>query len=175
MKILSRAVDIISTVITWIAVGCIGIFAAMLLIPRIFGSQPYIVLSGSMEPVIHTGSLVYIGGLEHDPEVGDIIAYVAADNMAVVHRVDSINHNGYVMKGDANDVVDAREVRIENVLGRYLCSIPKLGYALSFIESHQLRIGPMSFPAVVPIIIGAVLLFRFLAYLLGLAVEDGDD
>lgn len=174
MKTLSRIVDIMAAAVTWLAVGCIGILAAILLVPRIFGNDPYIVLSGSMEPMIHTGSLVYIGELDHEIEVGDVIAYVAADNLAVVHRVDSINHNGYVMKGDANDVVDAREVRIENVLGQYEFSIPKLGYVLSFVEGHQFRIGPVSFPAVVPIVIGAVILFRLLAYMVGLLAEHGE-
>lgn len=159
----------------WIAVGCIGIFAAMLLVPKFFGNQPYIVLSGSMEPVIHTGSLVYIGRLDREPDVGDIIVYMAADDLAVVHRVDSIGDGGYVMKGDANEVVDANPVRIENVIGEYVCSIPKLGYVLSFIEGHQLRIGPMSLPAIIPIVVGAVLLFRVLAYLFGILAEDDDE
>lgn len=171
MKIASRTIDFLAAALTWIAVACIGVFAAILLVPRIFGTQPYIVLSGSMEPMIHTGSLVYIEALDHDPEEGDVIAYVAADNLAVVHRVESVTDSGYIMKGDANDIADVKIVRIENVLGQYAFSIPELGYVLSFIESHQFRVGPLSFPAIVPIIIGVVFLFRLLAYLFGLVAE----
>lgn len=43
MKTLSRIVDVIAAAVTWLAVGCIGILAAILLVPRIFGNDPYIV------------------------------------------------------------------------------------------------------------------------------------
>lgn len=47
-----------------------------LTVPRLFGYHIYTVISGSMEPAIPTGSLVYIQEMEpEDVEADDVIAF----------------------------------------------------------------------------------------------------
>lgn len=173
MKTVVRISDIVATILTWIVALAIGILALFLVVPKLFHCSPYIVLSGSMEPLIRTGSVVYIEEDEdREVESDDVIAYLAGDGMAVVHRVIGFGDTGYVTKGDANDVQDAKEVRPDRVIGFYKGSVPGLGYALAAIESRTLQVGPLRLPAVVPVVIGIVLMLRLFVYLLGLLPEN---
>ncbi|MDY5955563.1 MAG: S26 family signal peptidase, partial [Frisingicoccus sp.] len=50
----------------------------ILLLPNMLkaaGINSFVILSGSMEPLIHTGSVVMVDSREKDIEVGDIIMY----------------------------------------------------------------------------------------------------
>ena len=101
----------------------------------------YVVLSGSMEPSIRTGSVVLI---KHSREytVGDVITFNSSGNVetVVTHRITSISEdNGitkYETKGDANDASDFDLVLAPDVLGRILLSIPWLGYPVSFAQTQ---------------------------------------
>ena len=54
--------------------------AAVLYIPRLMGLKTYKVLSGSMEPEYHVGSVVYVEkSLIDDIEVGDVITFYIND------------------------------------------------------------------------------------------------
>ena len=52
MKILKIIVDVILTLIIIVGAGCIAMY--------IYGIRPYVVISGSMEPTIKTGSVSFI-------------------------------------------------------------------------------------------------------------------
>ena len=119
----------------------IGIIVIMLfLVPRFLGVRPYIVLSGSMEDEIKTGSVAYVDTKVKAEEirVGDIIAFNMGTKQ-ITHRVVSINSdNTFTTKGDANKVVDANSVKFSNCLGKTIFSLPYLGYMLG---AAQTKIG----------------------------------
>ena len=48
--------------------------------------MPGIIMSGSMEPTIHTGSLAFVDCKKAQPEKGDIIAFYRGEEL-VTHRV----------------------------------------------------------------------------------------
>ena len=50
------------------------------------GIRPYIVLSGSMEPSISTGSIVLVDTLHRNPKINDVITYQIGSNR-VTHRM----------------------------------------------------------------------------------------
>ncbi len=114
----------------------IGVILAILVVGvRIIGIQPYIVLSGSMEPVIHTGSMVYVR--EADPAElaeGDIITFRMVGGVTATHRIIEVTEEGFVTKGDANDFADNNVVAPESVIGRYVFSVPYLGFGVSFVQ-----------------------------------------
>ena len=59
-------------------VGIIFVFAIFLVGMRLFGFELYTVMSGSMEPEYHVGSLIYVKAV--DPATlnqGDVITFVA--------------------------------------------------------------------------------------------------
>lgn len=105
------------------------------------GNKPYIVLSGSMEPNIHTGSVCFINTKVpyEDIKVGDVIAFEAGSTM-VTHRVVNISEEGIETKGDANDVSDAITTTKGNYKGINWLSIPYLGYICQFMQTIKGKI-----------------------------------
>ena len=93
----------------------------------IFNIRPLIVISGSMEPAIMTGSLCFVNYNDRDVDVGDIIAYKAG-NITVTHRIIDVTSDGYITKGDNNDTADISPVTQEQIKGTYKFSIPNIGY-----------------------------------------------
>ena len=76
-------------------------------VPRAFGYEIYTVISGSMEPAIPTGSLVYVKYIQPEEiQTEDVIAFYGtdADGSIVTHRVvsNSAAMGNFITKGDAN-------------------------------------------------------------------------
>lgn len=110
-------------------------------LPGIFGIKPAIVLSGSMEPVIHTGDLIFIH--ETEPSVlqeGDVICYLSSGK-AVTHRIMDITagEDGlprYVTQGDANNTADRLAVSTGQIEGIWKGGrIGGLGNLILFIQT----------------------------------------
>ena len=104
-------------------------------IPPLFGVRPYIVMSGSMEPAIPTGSVVFIDEMLRVVEPGEVIAYRlntrGEERIMVTHRVIDRIEGAYITKGDANDAEDENPVLQSQVAGKYAGHIPVLGYLLA--------------------------------------------
>lgn len=115
-----------------------GILVAILIaIPLVAGIQPFVVLSGSMEPKIKTGSIVYINKNVPATSINksDIIGFNAGDNMIVTHRVVDINSAGFTTKGDANKDNDERIVKYSDYIGKTVFSIPFLGRVVAYFRT----------------------------------------
>lgn len=98
-----------------------------------------IVISGSMKPEIKIGSVAFISkyiDYENIKE-GDIISYDLGKTK-VLHRVINKTKEGLITKGDNNNVVDFGIVTESQINGKYLFSIPLLGYMILFISKHIL-------------------------------------
>lgn len=65
----------------------------------------------------------------------DIITF-SIGRTTVTHRVEKKEKEAFITKGDKNKTSDLFKVYPENIKGRYLCSIPYLGY---FIENLKTR------------------------------------
>jgi signal peptidase len=97
------------------------------------------VLSGSMEPKIHTGSIVVVKP-ESNYRVGDIITFgkISKTQVPTTHRIADIKlQEGkpvYITKGDANNSADMKEVLSSEVVGRVSFTIPYVGYAVDFAK-----------------------------------------
>ena len=75
-----------------------------LAVPRLLGVQEYNVISGSMEPEIPVGSLVYVKSVAfNELSEQDVIAFEAGASI-VTHRIVSIDSGNQLIttKGDAN-------------------------------------------------------------------------
>ena len=97
-----------------------------------------IVLSGSMEPTIKTGSIVVVKPVA-EYKIGDVITFqTAIGKDLITHRIDDIKIVGseprYITKGDANNAPDQREIFKKEVVGKLLFSIPYLGYVVNFAQ-----------------------------------------
>ncbi len=104
----------------------------------VFRLQPKVVLSGSMEPEISTGSLTFIKKtvLPEQIKKHDIIAYQLGKNFPVLHRVMYIDKEQklFYTKGDANETMDISPVKFSQYMGKEVFTIPYAGYVLSMLE-----------------------------------------
>jgi len=108
---------------------------------KLFGLTPYSVLSGSMESVYPTGSLIYVKDV--DPatlEVGDVITFQLAGETVATHRIIELVPDEadpetvrFRTKGDENEVVDGALVEYGNVIGQPVFCIPMLGFLAVYI------------------------------------------
>jgi len=125
----------------------------------LFKVSPLIVISGSMEPAIPTGSLLLAGERPVDEvEVGDIVTVDRPDGHGLVtHRVHGIETSDGVvaltLKGDANTVPDP-STYTPTTVGYYLTSVPGVGYAAAFLQTGSgLLIGGAILLAIVALAI----------------------
>lgn len=134
-KSVKKTWNVISTVLVAIVV----IIALLLVGARVFGLQAYAVLSGSMEPTYHVGSIIYVKSVDpSEIKVGDPITFVMNEQLTVAtHRVVRIDteNSAFYTKGDANDDPDAAPVHFNNLLGKPVFTIPYLGYISSYVQS----------------------------------------
>ena len=125
--------------ITGLLVAAFVTVAILLAGVRLVGLEPYAVLSGSMEPTYHTGSLIYVKSVDpYDVEVGQPITFVMNEDLVVAtHRVVEIDKENqrFYTKGDANENVDGAPVHFNNLIGVPVYSIPYLGYLANYIQS----------------------------------------
>lgn len=112
----------------------------LICVPMIFGYTPLVVLSGSMEPELPVGSIVYYKSVSEELQPGDIVVF-QTDDQFVSHRIVEINDSGIVTKGDANENNDPNLVSYSAVRG-VLSSvhIAFVGYFVWFINSYLLPI-----------------------------------
>ena len=114
--------------------------------PRLLGYQAYTVISGSMEPAIPVGSLVYIKDMEpEDVQKEDVIAFYGGRdvNAIITHRVveNRAEAREFITKGDANRLEDMNPVDYAHFIGKVEWSIPKLGGAAQFVTSRDGKIA----------------------------------
>jgi len=125
-------------------------------IPR--NAQIYVVETGSMEPTIPTGSLVFVSP-QSSYQVGDVITYksnlgqsTSPKTYNVTHRITSIStDNGdtfYQTEGDANTGPDPWTANNLDVLGKVTTHIPYLGYIIGFAKTKLGFIFFMLMPTV---------------------------
>lgn len=131
--------DIITTVIVAVAV----VLAIALVGVRLVGFQVFSVLSGSMEPTYHTGSLIYVKEVDYTQlKAGDVITFMLDEDTVATHRIVEVVPDEtdptvlrYRTKGDANEAEDGKLVHYKNVIGTPVYSIPKLGYVINYIQN----------------------------------------
>lgn len=138
-------ISLINFIGTLILIAAIVVGLA-LAVPKVAGIQSYVVVSGSMEPSIPVGSLVYVRGC--DPQTiapGEVIMFYKTRqaDVTVTHRVVE-NHpedGELITKGDANAQNDLEPTLYQNVIGRVLLHIPKAGLIAAPLATMKGKIG----------------------------------
>lgn len=110
-----------------------------LAIPSLLGYEAYNVVSGSMEPALPVGSVVYVEAVQPETVNKDDIIAFYYNGTVVTHRVVE-NHYFYdelITKGDANDKEDINPVPYNQFIGVVRYHFPYLGNYL-MIYSNQI-------------------------------------
>ena len=118
------------------------------------GYRTFAVLSGSMEPNIHTGDAVVDKPIRPlDARVGDVVTFKdpGRGGELVTHRLRSIRPNGatvaMVTKGDANTAVERWNVPVNGSVGRVTYRLPHLGRAMAAVRGRYGRLLLIALPA----------------------------
>ena len=150
-----------------ILVLSILILLALLVLPLYFQQKAAVVLSGSMEPALPMGALVFTIDIEPEKiKVGDIVAFRRAEEsqFTTSHRViEVISNNGelsFRTKGDANAEADPRPVPASAIRGKILFSIPRVGYLVNSALSRVRTWPALVFLVAIPsaIVVGSAAL-----------------
>ncbi len=126
--------------------------------PPVFNA--YVVKSGSMLPQIKIKDIVVTKKVpEERLNVEDIITFISPDErlggITITHRIkekfydDSIKGFYYRTKGDNNNIADPALVPYDNILGKVILKIPKLGYLQDILASKGTVIIVIIIPCLV--------------------------
>lgn len=126
------------------------VVALLLAAPGLLGWKQMSVLTGSMEPEIPVGSMVYVEPVEPESLAeGDVVTFVQADGDTVTHRVvkNRTVEGTLVTKGDANEEEDMDPVPYERVVGKVGLTLPNAGEVLGYISSDVGKVYMLAFGA----------------------------
>lgn len=113
-------ITVVAVAMIWFSVG-------------LFPIHPALVSSGSMRPTMDVGDVVIIAKVPANVvEPGDIIQFREAERVTTLHRVVEIQESEggmvFITQGDANNEPDTNPVIPENVVGKAVYNVPKIGW-----------------------------------------------
>ena len=139
----------------------------------LFGYRYYTILTPSMEPAYGVGDMVFVKIENADNiNVGDVITFNPSQDGGayLTHRVTEkiTDYEGtgvtcFRTKGDANDSEDSFLIDEERVIGVVKAGIPKVGFAVRFVQLRWFLL--------IPLIVLILVFFKLLG--IYLAPHDG--
>ncbi len=124
---------LISVLLVWFTVG-------------VFPLYPSVVLTGSMEPEIRPGDLLLVRSFGREEEIyaleaGDVVGFRRGE-IIITHRImevccDEYGNLSFVTKGDNNASADVGTVAPNELTGKVMRSIPKIGLPLVWMRGGE--------------------------------------
>ena len=115
---------------------CIGVFPV----------YPTVILTGSMEPGIHPGDVILVRKLSSEEELdmlsaGTVISY-HRDKISITHRIleireDEAGNRQFITKGDNNASADTAPVSPNQIAGRVIRVVPRIGIPVLLLNSSR--------------------------------------
>jgi signal peptidase len=125
---------VVSVLIIWFVVG-------------VFPIYPTVIMTGSMKPLIHPGDVILVQKFHTEEEIkalqeGDIIVF-KRDGIIISHRIQKIvidanGDLGFITKGDNNPSEDVGIANVQDLQGKYVFAIPKVGYPTLWFKSNKI-------------------------------------
>lgn len=118
-------------------------------VPRLMGYEIYHIVSGSMEPEIPVGSVIYVEPVQPEGLAqGDIIAFWREDAVVAHRVVENRRIDGEITtKGDANEQEDIEPVAYGDVIGVVREHFPYLGSVLVLFATTVGKVYVVGFAA----------------------------
>ena len=112
--------------------------------PDFLGFKTYEIVSRSMEDTINKNDIIVVKKVDkNEINENDIISFDNG-NEIITHRiVDIENINGqtlYTTKGDNNRFEDDEKISFEQIEGKYVFKLSKLGYLMNFLKNKYFLI-----------------------------------
>jgi len=166
---------LVSWLVTIALVGA-TVLALLMVVPSLLGYQRYVIISGSMEPTLPVGSVVYDEVVPVDDiVVGDIITFVPPPEFdidsPVTHRVvevaiaeENSSHPGqrlFRTKGDNNEDVDPWRMVLDGPdQARVEHHVPYVGYFYMALQVRWVQLLLIVVPAVALVTYIVITLWR---------------
>ena len=146
-RLAARALLWLALTAAWAAAGLVIGTTAAVVLPSAFDYKPLTILSGSMEPTLHTGGIAVDETIvARDARPGDIVTFTDPEDRGrmITHRLRSIRIEGdkafMVTRGDANDTSEHWNVGLNDEIGRVVYAIPLAGFVRSWISGQGVRL-----------------------------------
>ena len=129
----------------------------------------YVIVSGSMEPIIKVRDAVIVKRCEEsDVKIGDVVTYRSLDEtfygILITQRVVNIEEkNGqklFITKGDHNETIDRKPITFEQIQGKVIMRVPKIGYLKYFLVDYYGWIIAVVIPSIGIIVYDIFKLFK---------------
>lgn len=142
---------------TIVKIGIFGflLFVVFILITSRTGSlgiQSMVVLTGSMEPSISTGSVIFVTPADFY-QTGEAIAFKNIQGITITHRiVEKLDQDGAIVfktRGDANNSPDSELIPKSSVIGKQVFTVPYLGRLTAFLRTPIGFVALIIVPAII--------------------------
>ena len=131
----------------------------------------YVIVSPSMEPKINVKDAVIVRRIKPQKlKKNDIITFVSKSNkyqgLTITHRIIDVKKEGkkyyFKTKGDNNNAPDNGYITSDDIYGKTILILPKLGYLQTFLGNAYGWILLVLFPCIVVIIIDIIKLYEMI-------------
>lgn len=121
-----------------VLLALIAALSVFSLLPLPGNFKSLIVLSGSMEPKIKTGSVILIKPAA-SYAVGDVVTFPhpSQPKEYITHRIVELKDGQITTKGDANNAADSWAIGTGKIVGKTQFAVPYLGYAVNFAKTPK--------------------------------------
>lgn len=125
---------------------------------HILGIYMFNIVSESMEPTFFKNDLVVVKkcGSTDELKKDDIITFMQ-DGKTISHRIYAVTKEKgeirYITKGDNNEIQDRDTVSYENIYGKVLFSIKKVGIIVQYIQNSRGLVNIIIFIVIVYVLI----------------------
>lgn len=108
--------------------------------PSLFGLKAFCIISGSMKPDININDIIIVKEVGQDEiNINDIISF-KINQETITHRIVNIEYGTdgkvyYITKGDANNAEDGERITFDNIEGKYIFRIQKIGGIVTALQN----------------------------------------
>lgn len=120
-------------------------------VPSFLNMDIYIVVSESMAPKINVNDIILVKkGYENEQyKEGNIITYLRFDGELITHRIEEVTKSGltraYITKGDNNEEPDDLIVTYDQIIGKVVCVMPRMGSFVKLLKNKLFFVGCIIF------------------------------
>lgn len=109
--------------------------------PSILGVRFFNIISGSMTPSIKINDVILVKKCDiNDLKKDDVITFTK-DKKTISHRIVKIieidNDKMFITKGDNNEVIDEGFIEENQIIGKVIFTIPKMGKLVMYIQDKN--------------------------------------
>ena len=145
----AKIIHFLSGLALGVSLALIGFFIFTRIESQNFG-RVFVVSSGSMEPAIKTGSLVYVEP-QKNYRLSDIVTFYPnqSKKMTVTHRIVAIDNGVIKTAGDANNQAETSLTPTSQILGKVVFVVPWIGFLAGYTKTPQGFILMVIIPATI--------------------------